>query len=713
MMDRSLGLPGGGVADSGFQLGLLALRRGDLPAAARYFQEVCTLAPHHAEAWHLVGVAALRQGDLEKARRSIERSLLVSSTNSSCFLSYALLLTKLNRPRDALKMLRRASVIAPESAEAWEQFGALDLNMHGPTARAERSLQRSLELEPDRPGALGHLGRLHLRAKRFESARGCLERLHALRPHDVDVMGLLAEACEKVHDLEGAVSLVRKADILSPDNARIQHDLGRLHGGLGGIAQAKFHFQRAAALPGGRPEWRWKHLGSCPHVFETDEQIARYWEGLEQDLDAAIAEGDVYDWRTLPQHGFTSPFQLPHLDRCCRVVKEKFTELFARSFELPCFERPTPRGHGEKVRVGFLVTPGHEGGFLRLTRPIIERLDGGRFEPVLIYHQQSEKRLSRHFWRADLRRVAFSADFEPAVRTIRAVACDVIYYWKVGADVWSLFLPMARLAPVQCTSWSTHGTSGSRFVDYYVSWDLAETTGAEQHYTERLFLLDCSPLYEPRLALPAEATRGQLGLPQTGAIYFCPHRPAKYHPKFDAYLREILCRDSTGHVVLLVGKDPHVANRLKERIRRNLGPRAASRVIFLPQQSVDSYYRHLSVATAVLNSPVYAGEITSIDGFLYGVPSVADTGELLVQRYTTAFYDYMGIDDLAQNDRPGYVDEAVRLGTDGDYRRQISHLIVERSERFFDRRETIEQWEAFFETAFARQVAGGLPCASA
>ncbi len=103
-------------------------------------------------------------------------------------------------------MLRRASVIAPESAEAWEQFGALDLNMHGPTARAERSLQRSLELAPDRPGALGHLVRLHLRAKRFESARGCLERLHALRPHDVDVLGLLAEACEKVHDLEGAVA---------------------------------------------------------------------------------------------------------------------------------------------------------------------------------------------------------------------------------------------------------------------------------------------------------------------------------------------------------------------------------------------------------------------------------------------------------------------------------------------------------------------------
>ncbi len=102
MMDRFSGLPGGGAADSGFQLGLLALRRGDLPAAARHFQEVCTLAPHHAEAWHTCRrgrAAAGRSGEGPSIDRAV--ALLVSSTNPSCLLSYALLLTKLNHPRDA------------------------------------------------------------------------------------------------------------------------------------------------------------------------------------------------------------------------------------------------------------------------------------------------------------------------------------------------------------------------------------------------------------------------------------------------------------------------------------------------------------------------------------------------------------------------------------------------------------------------------------
>jgi predicted O-linked N-acetylglucosamine transferase (SPINDLY family) len=537
------------------------------------------------------------------------------------------------------------------------------------------------------------------RRKRYDAALRPLERLNVLRPRDLRVLGRLVETSEKARELEDAVASAHRAEVLAPPNAGIQHDLGRLHGGLGNVAQSKFNFQRGAAMPGGRKEWRWKHLGHCPQFFESDAQIEAYWRALEAELDEALAEGAVYDWRTLLRHAFAPPFQLPHLNRCCRAVKEKFTELFARSFEGQGLERPARDESREKLRVGFLVTPGHEGGFLRLTREIIERIDGDRFEPVLIYHQRSQKRLATHFRRRDLRRVAFGPDLASAVEQVRAAKCDLIYYWKVGADVWNFLLPMARLATVQCTSWSTHGTSGHRFIDYYVSWDRAEPACAPEHYTEELHLFDGSPLYEPRLPVRSRATRAGLGLPESGAIYYCPHRTAKYHPMFDAYLDDVLSQDASGHAVLLVGKDRRVADRLKERMRRGMRPSSAARLIFLPQQSVDSYYRYLSVASVVLNSPIYAGEITSIDGFLYDVPSVALTGELLVQRYTTAFYEFLGIEGFAQNDQEGYVRQAVRLGTDRDYRRHVVEKIRAGSDRFFDRPETIERWESFVESA--------------
>lgn len=698
-MDRAFPSCDTGHCDALLERGAVALRGGDAAAALECFEQVCRAAPHRDDARHFLGVAAMEKGDLDKALKSIEQSLLLCNTKASYFVNYGRVLFRRDRPRDALKMFTRATVIAPELAEAWEQLGIAELRLHGPTELAEQALRRALELDSNRPDALYRMAECLSRRKRYDAALLRLQRLNVVRPRDLHVLEKLAQTCEKTHDLEDAVAYAHQAEILAPDSASIQHDLGRLHGGLGNVALSKFHYQRGAAMPGGHKEWRWKHLGHCPQFFESDAQIEAYWQALETDLDKAIAAGDVYDWRTLVRDGFAPPFQLPHLNRCCRPVKEKFTELFARSFEGQGLERPARDESREKLRVGFLVTPGHEGGFLRLTRDIIERIDGERFEPVLIYHQQSQKRLATHFRRRDLRRVAFGPELPSAVEQVRAAKCDVIYYWKVGADVWSFLLPMARLARVQCTSWSTHGTSGHRFIDYYVSWDRAEPACAQEQYTEDLYLFDCSPLYEPRLPVRSRATRADLGLPESGAIYYCPHRAAKYHPMFDAYLDDILSQDASGHAVLLVGNDRRVADRLKERMRRSMRPSAASRLICLPHQTVDSYYRHLSVASVVLNSPIYAGEITSIDGFLYDVPSVARTGELLVQRYTTAFYEFLGIDDFAQNDQHDYVRQAVRLGTDRDYRRHIVEKIRAGSDRFFDRPETIERWESFVESA--------------
>lgn len=693
--------------DSLLQRGMVALRHGDLAHAAGCLRDLCNLAPDHSDGWHFLGVSALRGGDLKEAQRCIERSLLLCNTKAAYFTNYGLLLAKFGRRANALKMFTRATVMSPDHADAWEQLGALELELHGPTERAEEALRRALELDPSRPDSLYHMAEIFLSRKRYEPALSRLQRLHAMRPDDLQVLEKLTAVCEKLNELEEAITYAQHAEIIAPGNPAVEHDLGRFHGGLGNLAQARYHFQRAAELPGGKREWRWRHLSHCPQVFESEEGITQYWDTLESDLDEAIAEAPVYDWRTLPQRGFSSPFHLPHLDRCCRGVKEKFTALFARSFEQAGFQRPERDEAREKIRVGFLVTPGHEGGFLRLTRGLIENLDATRFEPVLICHESSRKRLSKHFRRADLKRIAFPSDFPAAAEKIRAAKCDLIYYWKIGADVWSFYLPMARLAAIQCTSWGTHGTSGSEFVDYYVSWDRAEPPNAPLQYTEELHLFGCNPVYEPRLALQTQPTRSQLKLPEGGAIYFCPHRVAKYHPVFDSYLGEILTRDPAGHAVLLTGKDRHLACQLKARIRRNVGPAAASRIIFLPQQSVDSYYRYLSAATVVLNSAVYAGEITSVDSFLYGVPSVALTGHLLIQRYTTAYYEYMGIDGFAQSDREGYVELAVRLGTDLAYRKHVSDLIRDRSKRIFDSQDPVREWESFIEKAVSARATGG------
>ncbi len=488
----------------------------------------------------------------------------------------------------------------------------------------------------------------------------------------------------------------------SPDSAEAFHRLGCFRGECGLLDAAKDAFRKAASLPAGKDVWKWKHLSFCPQYFETEEQIDAYWEFLNRELDEALEERPFYDWTTLVRDAFCPSFHLPHLDKCCRGVKEKFAKLFLPSFR---FGAPDWKP-GRKIRVGFLVTPGHEGGFFRLNSGLIEGLDPKRFEVVLIYHESTASRFDAKFLRPDLVCLPFSDDFSKAVSQIREARLDAVYYWKVGADNWSFFLPMCRLAPIQATSWSTHGTSGLHTIDYYVSWDKAEVSNAQNHYTESLHLLETTPLYEPLLTdLPAKASRSELKLPEEGAVYFCPHRPSKYHPRFDRLMKRILQRDATGRIVLLLGKPSLMMKRFIDRMRGVLGEDLFRSMIILPQLDVATYYRYLSASTAILHSPIYSGEITAVDGFLYGVPSVSFSGDLLVQRYATAFYDDFGIIGPAASSEEEYVEQAVRLGTNAAYRETVSRKIVESRDRLFENAATVRAWERFLENT-CRQING-------
>ena len=333
-----------------------------------------------------------------------------------------------------------------------------------------------------------------------------------------------------------------------------------------------------------------------------------------------------------------------------------------------------------------------------MMRGIMERLNPNRYEVFVFYHQafghRFEEMKKQH---PHLHHMTYSWQFEQTVQQIRGVGCDVIYYWKVGADLWSTFLPMTYLAPVQCTSWGTHGTSGIPHVDYSLTWDAAEILEAQEHYTETLFRMATPPNYEVYEERPKNVTRSGLGLPKHGAVYFCPHRLSKYHPDFDRYLRDILEADPHGHLLILSGHQSLLTERLKSRMRRQVGDSLFRRMIFLPQQPVDQYYKYLAASTMVLDSPIYAGEWTCNDAFSLGIPCVTQTGPLLVQRYTTARYSDLGIAGPIAGNRQEYVDHAVRLGTDADYYQEISSQLLGRRHLMVENESVVGEYERFFE----------------
>ena len=685
--------------DEIYQSGIDYQKSGNFAQAISCFEQVLASDSMHSGAWHFLGVVALIQKNYLRAREHMERALLFCNTNPVYYNNYGAVLRLMSYLYEAKTAFEKAISLNSGYADAWSNLGQTLFLMKDEDRSVEHALNQALALVPNHPDALVHLAELRNRQRRDIECAEILRKLLEQRPNDVELLRHISEKLASSRQYEEAANYLTRAADLLPHDVGIQQLLGIYYAELGEILKAKKQFRIASTFREGKSPWRWKHLGYCPIYFDNTQQIGDYWHQLNIDLDEAITENNVYDWRTLVYDGFTSSFHLPHHDKCCREVKEKFTQLFAPSFAQ--FHRPelkySHRPSG-KIRIGFLVTYGHEGGFLRSNLEIIKGLDSKRFEVLLFYDKKSKAVFRSIIDRENVIHVPFHQNFEETIREIQKTNCNIIYYWKVGADAWNFFLPMCRLAPIQFTSWGTHGTSGVHHIDYSLAYRIAEQEDAQTHYTEKLFLIDEAPAFHPRMQLPHPFSREKLGLPTRGAIYYCPHRLSKYHPDYDFYLKGILENDPDGRILLLLGETSPQAEKFKERMRRNIGNTLIKRMIFIPSQPPQRYHQLMAAATMILDSHVYSGGITAYDALSCGTPCVTQVGPLLVQRYPFSIYKAMGIEDapIASN-REEYINAAVRVGTDRDYHNHLSREIVERGDLVFERPNAILEFESFFE----------------
>ncbi|HWE35046.1 MAG TPA: hypothetical protein VG406_00625, partial [Isosphaeraceae bacterium] len=194
------------------------------------------------------------------------------------------------------------------------------------------------------------------------------------------------------------------------------------------------------------------------------------------------------------------------------------------------------------------------------------------------------------------------------------------------------------------------------------------------------------------------AARREFGLPPTAHLYLCPQRPLKVHPDLDALLAAILRRDPLGFVILLRGRSGIAADQLAARFRTTL-PDVADRVVWLPWQEEAAYHRLLTLADVVLDPLHYGAGSSCYDIFSHDLPLVTLPGPYNASRYAQACYRKMGLPDLVASSPAHYVDLAIRLGTDPDYRRDVTARIAAASPVLFEDMDVVREHEWFFERA--------------
>jgi hypothetical protein len=270
---------------------------------------------------------------------------------------------------------------------------------------------------------------------------------------------------------------------------------------------------------------------------------------------------------------------------------------------------------------------------------------------------------------------------------------DIIIYCEIGMYPTSYWMAQMRLAKIQCNTWGHSDTGGIDTIDYFLSSKLYELPyeEAQTHYSEKLILQNslCTSYINPVLKYNLANFKNRLhfGFTDDAIIYFCAQSLFKINPIYDEYIIKILKKVPNSIIVFLDGNEK---TKILERLN-NKG--IGSQIKFLPGMTHFEYMNLMNVSDIFLDIYPFGGCNSSFEAFSLNKVIVTQPSIMINGRFTTGFYKKMDLEEYVCNSKEEYIDFAIKLGNDKEYRQSIEKKISEKKDCLFLDKETIQEWK--------------------
>ena len=665
-----------GIPDWQFNLGRLAALKGDWARARSLFESVLAKEASNIEALVALGSVLLQAGQATLARERLRAAYRRAANRPDIATALGLAEMAEGQAADAERLCREAVRAAPQWADAHNNLGYV-LRMAGRAPEAEAACRQAIALQPDHAEALINLGTIALNRRASDDARGYFERALRTQPGHKDARFGLAEALIDHGKLaEGRVILAE----LIRENPR---------------------------------NWRarWLDLVSFPLVYADRQQRDAERQRFSETLDRIARDVETHLTDDLPlivsAVSASTDFYLHYTGGDVRALQERYGRLITR-----IAERAYPQ-HSQKlsaipksgpIRVGFASSLLYRHSVMKSHECWITGLPRERFEVVAFRLGGLVDSVTEEIGRS-ARLIDCSAMTQTQlIERIAAEKLDVLIWLDIGMDGKAQIPAALRLAPVQATGFGHPVTSGLPAIDAYLTGDLMEPAGGEAHYTETLVRLpNLSVSYRKPEAVLGEVPEAIKRLQEEGrAIYLCAQSLFKLLPNQDNLIARIAGRVPNSVFVFIA----HPSELATDVLRRRLGKRLAAdgiaeegRIVFLPRLSEAAFRAVNKAATVVLDSVEWSGFNSTIEALVAGTPVVAMPGATMRANHSYGILTMVGLNELITPDADGYVDLAVQLGTNPEFRARMSRAVIERFGKLLDDSAPIAALAAWIEKA--------------
>jgi len=697
------------------QTALRHLNSGEAALAERLCRDVLQVLPDAIDARHVLALSLHEQGQHSSARALLESIQQQQPEEPGIWLH----LGKVHEAEGELQAAAEAygqqlSMSGADDAVALTSLARVQLRL-GQTDAAVQLWRERLQQQPQDRNAWLQLGAVLLAAGRLEEALQHYQQATTELPDFVDAWLAQGNVLRQLQRPQDAAAAYTKALDLQPDSAPIRYNLGTAWLDRGDFATAIKWYDQALEV---NPDYVHARLLRCiaqlPMLYAQEADIGAARQRYEQALD------ELRQWAlTHPDGlkqlgriiGFSQPFLLAYQQRNDVQLQRKYGELACKAvaasygrFAVSPAHIPRAPANG-RLRIAFVGSSfcGHS-VWKAITRGWVEQLDRSRYE-LFAYHtstrsdQQTDyaRRLFDHF-------TSGAYETEEWMQRIRKDDPHLIVYPEIGMDPMSGRLAALRMAPSQCVAWGHPLTTGYPTLDYYLSGELLEPSGAGQHYTERLVCLrGTSAHYTPLTAPPAELTRAMLGLEAGDVAYLCCQNLYKYLPEYDQLLVSIAKAVPASRFVFFRNKvADEVSARFEQRVRHTFaqaGLSAERHCVFNTWLGLGEYHAMLELMDIYLDSTGFSGFNTAIEALAAGLPVVTLEGEFMRGRLAAAILRQIDVTDTLTSTPDAYVRCAIRLGLDISWRTALRERLQAALPKAYEDKKAINSLQQFIELA--------------
>ncbi|MGB3638684.1 MAG: tetratricopeptide repeat protein [Rivularia sp. (in: cyanobacteria)] len=665
-------------------LGNIFEQQGKLDTAVEHYQQTLQLKPDYAEAYYNLGNILQRQGKLDAAIKAYQQALKIKPEIAQAHNNLGNVLQKQGQLRVAIESYQQALKIKPEYVQAHYNLGDIFLKQ-GKLEAAVESFQQALKIKPDYGIAHHQLGNTFHQKGELEAAAESYQKALKFLPGSIvtDTYFNLGNTYSDQGKLEEAIETYQQALKLNPNYSPAK--FGIL------INQLPIIYSSVAEINIQRNKYQ-QHLQELAQSYQTANS---------QQLKQAV--GFV---------GTLQPFFLAYQGLNDRDLQQTYGEMLVHimSNSYPQWSQDIPLPNlqpNEKIRIGFVSRFFYDHSNWKI--PIkgwVENLDRSEFE-FFAYHthfnrDQNTTKAAKEFDKF----TQGSRPLEEWCKLIQQDRLHLLIFPEFGMDPTTLQLGCLRLAPIQITSWGHPNTSGLPTIDYYLSSDLMEPEKAQEHYTEKLVRLPNLSINYTPLAVETEAiSQKDIGIPDNEIMFWCCQSLFKYLPNHDDVFPRIAKELTNAKFVFIQHKSKYVTEVFRQRLRdafQELGLNYQDHCIFLSRMDTQTFTSTAAVADVFLDSIGWSGCNSSLEAIAHNVPVVTLPGEMMRGRHSMAILKMMGIEETIASSKEEYVQIAIRLGRDAQYRQHISQLIAQNKHKLYNDLEPIRALEEFLFNAVGK-----------